>query len=77
LGDLQVAAGRIDRATALATDYGERLYGDDPLLASLPGLGPVTSPTIRAFLADGAAFQSAKQAASYVGLALSNRSSER
>jgi transposase len=75
LGDLQVAAGRIDRATALATDYWERLYGDDPLLASLPGLGPVTTPTIRAFLADGATFNSAKHAASYVGLAPSNWSS--
>ncbi|MDQ4105073.1 MAG: transposase [Actinomycetota bacterium] len=75
LADLEVAAGRIDRATALATQYWERLYGDDPLLASLPGLGPVTAPTIRAFLADGARFQSAKQAASYVGLAPSNWSS--
>lgn len=75
LGDLQVAAGRIDRATTLATDYWERLYGDDPLLASLPGLGPITAPTIRAFLGDGATFQSAKQAASYVGLAPSNWSS--
>jgi transposase len=75
LGDLQVVAGRIDRATTLATDYWERLYGDDPLLASLPGLGPITAPTIRAFLGDGATFQSAKQAASYVGLAPSNWSS--
>jgi transposase len=75
LADLQVAAGRIERATALATDYWERLYGDDPLLASLPGLGPVTAPTIRAFLADGARFSSAKQAASYVGLTPSNWSS--
>jgi transposase len=75
LADLQAAAGRIDRATALATDYWERLYGDDPLLASLPGLGPVTSPTIRAFLGDGAMFCFAKQAASYVGLAPSNWSS--
>jgi hypothetical protein len=31
LGDLDVAAGRIDRATALATQYWERLCGDgDP-----------------------------------------------
>jgi transposase len=39
LDDLEVATGRIARATALATQYWERLYGDDPLLASLPGLG--------------------------------------
>lgn len=75
LADLESAAGRIDRATALATDYWERLYGDDLLLGSPPGLGPVTGPTIRAFLADGAAFSSAKQAASYVGLTPSNWSS--
>jgi transposase len=75
LADLEVAAGRIDRATALATQYWERLYGDDPLLASLPGLGSVTTPTIRAFLADGTTFNSAKHAASYVGLAPSNWSS--
>ncbi|MDQ4103414.1 MAG: hypothetical protein M3186_06805 [Actinomycetota bacterium] len=38
LGDLQVAAGRIDRATALATDYWERLYGDDRCCPPCPAL---------------------------------------
>jgi transposase len=75
LTDLQVALDRVDRATALAARYWERLYGEDPLLASLPGLGPVTAPTIRAFLGDGATFHSPKQAASYVGLTPSNWSS--
>lgn len=75
LVDLDLALARIDRATALAAAYWERLYGDDPLLASLPGIGAVTAPTIRAFLADGAGFASAKQAACYVGLTPSNWSS--
>jgi transposase len=64
--------GRIERATALATRSWERLYGEDPLLASLPGLGPVTAPTIRAFLGDGTTLDSPKQVACYVGLTPSN-----
>ena len=75
LSDLELAAARIDRATALATDYWERLYGDDPLLGSLPGMGPVTAPTVRAFFADGSGFSNATQAASYVGITPSNWSS--
>jgi transposase len=43
------------------------LSADDELLLSLPGMGPVTAPTVRAFLADGAGFGTANQAASYVG----------
>jgi transposase len=75
LGDLDLALARIDRATTLAREYWERLYGDDPLLGSLPGMGPVTAPTVRAFFADGGGFSSAKQAASYVGITPSNWSS--
>jgi transposase len=75
LADLDLALARIDRATALACDYWERLYGDDRLLGSLPGMGPVTAPTVRAFLADGSGFRNVKQAASYVGITPSNWSS--
>ena len=75
LTDLQVALDRVERATALAARYWERLYGEDPLLASLPGLGPVTAPAVRAFLGDGATFSSPKQVACYVGLTPSNWSS--
>jgi hypothetical protein len=39
LSDLELAATRIDRATALATDYWERLYGDDPPAGLAPGNG--------------------------------------
>jgi transposase len=36
------------------------MCGDDQLLLSLPGMRPMTAPTIRAFLGDGAMFASAK-----------------
>lgn len=38
-------------------------------------MGPVTAPTVRAFLADGSSFPTAKAAASYVGITPSNWSS--
>jgi hypothetical protein len=47
---------------------GGGLYGDDELLLSVPGMGPVTASVIRGFLADGSAFTSGKAAASYVRL---------
>lgn len=75
LEDLAAAGARVERATAQATLYWERLYGDDPLLTSIPGMGPVTAPAVRAFLGDGTGFTSAKAAASYVGLTPSNWSS--
>ena len=48
-------------------------YGDR--IGDLPGMGPVTAPTVRAFLADGSGFTTAKAAASYVGITPSNWSS--
>ena len=75
LADLAAGNSRIERATAQATDYWERLYGDDPLLTSLPGMGPVTAPAVRAFLGDGSRFDTAKAAACYVGITPSNWSS--
>ena len=68
LTDMTGAKARIQRATAQAQRYWTQLYGDDDLLLSLPGMGPVTASVIRGFLADGSAFASAKAAASYVGL---------
>jgi transposase len=68
LSDMATAKARIERATTQARRYWERLYGDDELLMSIPGVGPVTACVIRGFLADGSAFPSAKAAASYVGL---------
>ena len=40
-----------------------------------PAWGPITAPTVRAFLADGSQFDDAKQAQSFVGLNPSNWSS--
>lgn len=73
--DLTTAQARIARATEQASTLWERLFGDDQLLLSLPGMGPVTAPTVRAFLGDGSGFAAAKQAASYVGLTPSTWSS--
>ena len=75
LGDMAMANARIDRATTQAQRYWEQLYGDDPLLVSVPGVGPVIAPTIRGFLADGSGFANGKQACSYVGMTPSNWSS--
>ena len=75
LTDLAAAQARIARATAHAQACWGRLFGEDELLLSLPGMGPVTAPTVRAFLGDGTGFGSAKQAASYVGLTPSSWSS--
>ena len=72
---MAVANARIDRATTQAQRYWERLYGDDPLLGSVPGVGPVIAPTIRGFLIDGSGFANAKQVCSYVGMTPSNWSS--
>lgn len=53
---------------AAASARAAALYGDDPLLGSVPGMGPMTAPTVRAFLSDACRFDTAKAAASYVGM---------
>lgn len=75
LADLAAGNDRVDRAADQATMYWERLYGDDALLVSLPGMGPVTAPAVRAFLGDGSRFDTAKAVANYVGITPSNWSS--
>lgn len=75
LADMAISTDRIARATLHAQDYWGQLYGDDPLLLSIPGIGPVTAPTIRGFLGDGHGFATSKAACSYVGLTPSNWSS--
>jgi transposase len=75
LADMAVADARIERATAATQRYWEQLYGDDPVLSSVPGVGPVIAPTIRGFLLDGSGFANAKQVCSYVGMTPSNWSS--
>lgn len=75
LRDITIAAEQIGRATVHAHQYWASLYGDDPLLLSLPGMGPMTAPTVRAFFGDATAFPTAKAAAAYVGLTASTWSS--
>ena len=75
LDDLSAADARVDRATAQSRHHWEQLWGDDPVLLSVPGMGPILAPTIRAFMADGRHFDNAKQAQAFVGLNPSNWSS--
>jgi transposase len=75
LADLAAAEGRVERATDQARHYWEQLWGDDPVLLSVPGMGPVLAPTVRAFLADGSHLDDTKAAQSFVGLNPSNWSS--
>jgi transposase len=75
LADLAANDDRVERAGQEAQRHWEGLYGDDPLLLSVPGMGPRTAPTVRAFFGNARHFESAKQAQAYVGLNPSNWSS--
>jgi transposase len=75
LDDLAAADARVERATEQARWRWEGLWGDDPLLLSVPGMGTITAPTVRAFLADGTHLPGAKEAQAFVGLNPSNWSS--
>jgi transposase len=75
LDDFQAAEARVDRSSGRAREFWEGLYGDDPLLLSVPGMGPRTAPTVRAFLGCATQFNTAKEAQAYVGLNPSNWSS--
>jgi transposase-like protein len=68
LTDYQAALDRVARATRQANMCWEQLFGDDELLRSLPGIGPATGPTMRAFVGDGTVFDTCKQAACYAGI---------
>ena len=68
LADLQASQARVERFTSHARQRWEHLYGDDPLILSLPGVGPATGPCIRAYFGAGSGFDSAKKAADYVGI---------
>lgn len=75
LADLATSEARVERAGEEARRRWECLYGDDRLLLSVPGMGPRTAPTVRAFFGNARHFESAKQAQAYVGLNPSNWSS--
>src|SRR4029450_2837449 len=56
LTDMADAKARTERATGQAQRYWRQLYGDDELLLSVPGMGPVTGPWFGGFPAEGTAF---------------------
>ena len=75
LSDLSLAEHRSQRATEMLTTLWEKTWGDDELLLSVPGMGPLIAPTVRAFFGDAKHFDTAKQAQAFVGLNPSNWSS--
>ena len=44
LADLTAAEGRVERATEATRHWWEQLWGDDPVLLSVPGMGPRAGP---------------------------------
>ena len=72
LGDIAAADARIDRAAEQAQRLWTAAWGRDELLCSVPGIGSVLAPIIRAWFGDATAFSSGKQAAAFAGLNPSN-----
>lgn len=74
LADFDAAHERRARVEAEAAGRWAQLWGDDPLLLSVPGMGPRVAPTVRA-LGDASQFDEATEAHAYVGVNPSNWSS--
>jgi hypothetical protein len=72
LAEIVAAEATIARAGVEARRWWRAGWCDDELLCSLPGVGPVIAPTIRAWWARPGQFATAKQAAAFVGLNPSN-----
>lgn len=75
VADVANAEARLARADAAVAARWESLWGDDPVLMSVPGMGIRTAPVVRAFFGDGTQFPTAKEAQAYVGICPSNWSS--
>jgi transposase len=72
VGDIAAADDREARAAGQAARVWHDRWGDDPLLMSVPGVGSTVAPIVRAWLGEATQFDTAKQAAAYVGLNPSN-----
>jgi transposase len=72
LRDIAAADARIARAAGQAQRLWSAAWGRDEVLCSVPGIGPVIAPTVRAWFGDAAGFTTGKQAAAFVGLNPSN-----
>jgi transposase len=72
LADISAADAKIARATRRAVSAWKATWGSDELLCSLPGIGPIIAPVVRAWLGEATQFPSGKQAAAFVGLNPSN-----
>ncbi len=75
LCDVDTGDERRRRAEVEAMRRWEALWGDDPVLLSVPGMGPRVAPAVRAFWGDGRHFAEAAEAQAYVGVNPSNWSS--
>lgn len=72
LAEIDGAEATVARADVEVRRWWRAGWGDDELLCSLPGVGPVVAATIRAWWARPGQFATAKQAAAFVGLNPSN-----
>lgn len=72
LDDIAIADAKIERAATQANRGWHDGWEDDPLLCSVPGIGPVVAPVIRGWLGEATQFDTGKQAAAFVGLNPSN-----
>jgi hypothetical protein len=75
LDGYDTSQARVDRATVEMTRRWEHRWGDDSVLMSVPGMGVVVAPIVRAFFGDGTHLVDAKAAQSFVGMNPSNWSS--
>ncbi len=61
VADLVAAEERVEGATVESQRRWQGTYGDDPLSLSVPGMGPKTAPTVRAFMCTATHSLSAKE----------------
>jgi transposase len=72
LADINAADERVARAATQATTIWKAGWGDDEVLLSIRGLGPMTACHVRAWMGDCHQFSTAKQAGAFTGLNPSN-----
>lgn len=72
LGDIDAADERVARAATQATKIWTAGWGDDEVLLSIRGVGPLTACHVRAWMGDCHQFATAKQAGAFIGLNPSN-----
>ncbi len=75
LDHYDTSQARVSAASVEMTRRWEHRWGDDPVLLSVPGMGAIVAPIVRAFFGDGTGLADAKAAQNFVGMNPSNWSS--